>query len=401
LIESAHSLQEVHKQSFVDREAAWEIERSVLESECNELRQKVDSLGSEHRSSHDAWEARLVSLDQELCKQQEAGHRQLAELLAERAVVAVERDQLAQELAAAREATETPDEHSAIESEHNELKQKFDLALRDVQTFRLRVADLEAELARRPAANQTDSAELLHLRAERDALATRIEELESQPIVQVDADSAQQFDDLRRRFEMAVEDVRELKTRNAEIESQLSEARQKTVSPADSSMDWESQKRRMLASLEGEADDSEPHRQEDRLTIRNTIEITDAVVAEKDQEIEELKVQLASRTSQPPEADAERELAVQKLIDTDEVIAQHRQRIAHLEKEVEEKLRAAELELSIERAKITRDKADVEEQRLEIETGRQSRSARDPAPGTGSPRRRWLSKLGLNGEEQG
>ena len=76
-------------------------------------------------------------------------------------------------------------------------------------------------LARRPEASQTDSAELVALRAERDALAERIEQLERQPVAQVDADTEQQISDLRRRFELAVEDVRELKTKNAKLEAKL------------------------------------------------------------------------------------------------------------------------------------------------------------------------------------
>src|SRR5205085_11299864 len=110
---------------------------------------------------------------------------------------------------------------TAIERERNELQHKFDLALVDVQRLRARVAELEQDLARRPESNQADSAELVGLRAERDALAARVDELQQRPVTQVDPNTEQQVADLQRRFELAVEDVRELKTINAKLEAQL------------------------------------------------------------------------------------------------------------------------------------------------------------------------------------
>jgi chromosome segregation ATPase len=290
-----------------------------------------------------------------------------------------------------------------LERERDELQQKFELALQDVQRFRGRAAELEQELARRPEASQTDSAELVALRAERDALAERIEQLERQPVAQVEADTEQQIADLRRRFELAVEDVRELKTKNAQLEAKLAAGAPRPAASTDGGgMDWESQKRRLLASLENTGDDDDdPLPEKERITIENTIEMTDAVVAEKDREIEDLKAQLSASGSSKPDPEAEaRDEQVKQLLDADEVIAEHRKRIGNLEREMEDKLRAAELEISVERAKIARQKAELEESRNELESQRQSYG---PAGGAGAaagaPRRRWLSKLGLSGED--
>jgi hypothetical protein len=259
---------------------------------------------------------------------------------------------------------------------------------------------LEQELARRPETNQADSAELVALRAERDALAQRIEELEQQPApVAVDAD--EQMSELQRRFELAVEDVRELKTKNAELEARLAS---KKVSHADGSggggSDWESMKKRLLASLEEATDDSDnPLPEKERITISDTIEMTDAVVADKDREIEQLKAQLAeaSEHSRVAEADHEQQ-EINELLDGDAIIAEHRQRIALLEREMEDKLRAAELELSVERAKVAREKVELEDLRVEIDSRRPAAPASTAAPA--QPRRRWLSKLGISSDEQ-
>jgi hypothetical protein len=155
-----------------------------------------------------------------------------------------------------------------------------------------------------------------------------------------------------------------------------------------------------LASLaENGEEDDDPAAQKERATIASTIEMTDAVVAEKDQLIAELKAQLdAAGDNKSAAADAEREAEVNKLLDTDAVIAEHRGKIALLEQEMEGKLRAAELELSVERAKIARHRAELEELRIELESQRQQGTHDSPA-NPGAPKRRWLSKLGLTGEE--
>jgi hypothetical protein len=85
------------------------------------------------------------------------------------------------------------------------------------------------------------------------------------------------------------------------------------------------------------------------------------------------------------------------LLDNDEVIRQHRQKIAQIEQELDAKLRAAELELSVERAKMARQKVELDQLRVELESGRDSATGGDTG---GGPKRRWLSKLGLSGEEQ-
>jgi chromosome segregation ATPase len=332
---------------------------------------KLARLESLQHGSREEWQKQLADFEQRLQEQQSSWNKQRTEYEAVR--------------------------HNA-ERERDEHKQKFELALEDVQRFRARVTELEQDLARRPKANQADSAELIALRAERDALAERVETLERQPIEQVDADSEQEIADLQRRFELAVEDVRELKTKNAELESRLSAARSSSGHADSGGMDWESQKRRMLASLEDEGDSaSDAERQQERASIQNTIEMTDAVVADKDREIEQLRTKLAEAAAQKPAAaEQQRQQKIDEIVNADEVVAEHRQRIAQLEHDMHDKLRAAELELSVERAKIAREKTELEELRIDIESKRPSH---DSGAVAGAPRRRWLSKLGLGSEE--
>jgi chromosome segregation ATPase len=385
-------------------EAARQLEKAAQEAELNTLRAELDTVSnklSELQRGSTGWETERTSLQTERgellkkvaefeARREKDKHQSQTELN--------EFERRFQEQQSSWNEQRTAWEESRAETvrKHDELQQKFELALVDVQRFRGRVAELEQELARRPATNQVDSAELVALRAERDALAQRVEELEQQPVVTVDAD--EQMSDLQRRFEMAVEDVRELKTKNAALEARL--ANKKAPHADGGGSDWESMKKRLLASLEEATDDSDdPLPEKERISITDTIEMTDAVVAEKDREIEQLKVQMAelNERSQVAEAASQQE-EVNELLDGDAVIAEHRQRISQIEREMEDKLRAAELELSVERAKIARDKVELEDLRVEIESRRPAPSANSPA--AAQPRRRWLSKLGISSDEK-
>jgi hypothetical protein len=95
---------------------------------------------------------------------------------------------------------------------------------------------------------------------------------------------------------------------------------------------------------------------------------------------------------------------MRELVDADEVIVEHRARIAQLEQDMQDKLRAAELEISVERAKIARDTAQLADLKAELESQRASGEvpgAPMAAGGVQQPKRRWLSKLGLSGDEEG
>jgi chromosome segregation ATPase len=355
---------------------AWQSERASLRRERDELKKQASELEARYQASQSEWRNHLVDFEVRLREQQSSWLEQRAKLGAA---------------------------YNDLERERNEIQQKFELALEDVQRLRERVAELEQDLARRPVAAQADSAELVALRAQRDDLAHRVSELEEQPVTPLDPDVEQQMADLQRRFEMAVEDVRELKTKNAKLEAKLAASRERGPAPVDSAgMDWESQKRRLLASLEGHEEDSaDPIVGEERASIQGTIDITDAVIAEKDREIAALVTELESaRDARASDAAEAHNAHIQELLDTDEVIAEHRARAQEFEREMEAKLRAAELEVSVERAKLAREKAELEELRNTLEQQRQLIDSTGGQSTQGTPKRRWLSKLGIEGKEQ-
>lgn len=386
--ESQKSSWEVERSDHTIERRSWEAERSAWEAERNKL-----------TASAARWEAEVKTAEAE--QKTAAETERAAQADSRKQVADLERKLLDDRAAHDRELEGWAKERADFNAQLDESRQKFELALEDVQRLRGKVTDLEQELARRPETEKADSAELVALRAERDVLAARVEQLEQAPAGRVDADTEQELTDLRRRFELAVEDVRELKSKNVKLETQLAESkRQSSHKPDGDGMDWESQKRRLLASLEGGGDGEEEVDAKERATIESTIEMTDAVISEKDQLIAALQAQLESSGEHKlAAAQAEREAEVEKLLDSDDVIAEHRRKIAQHEQEMEAKLRAAELELSVERAKIARQRAELEELRVELESQRHTQGHHDSQANPGAPKRRWLSKLGLSGEE--
>ena len=254
-------------------------------------------------------------------------------------------------------------------------------------------------LTDRSAANAVDQSELDELRADREAIIARLADAESK-LAKVDL---VRNDELQRRFELAIEDVRSLKRRNSELEEEvlgLKSARPRpAASIATDSPNWEATKRRMLESLEADPEKG-AERSDERVTIENTILITDDVVAGKDREISDLKVLLSQQSSNLG-AVAIGAAAVATALDQDELVRQERAKLVQLQEDWKTKLRQAEIDISVERAKITRDRAEIEEKLANYETER-ARHGADPGP-TGAAaeaakkpvRGRWLARLGL------
>lgn len=370
---------EAQREAWVAERADWEKVRGQIEAELSALESRLTTEAQSLKDQQHTPEA--SEADSELQEQlylaiesQKEAETHLAEVQARNA-------ELSEALEAARASAENSDE---LGSELATLQEKFEMALADLQAHREHVAALEEALAARPEADTADQDEIANLRQERDELARQLEEASHSGAGEPSAE----LEDLRARFEMAVEDVRQLKNENSDLRDRLSSSA--PAGDADGN-DWEAQKRRLLAALEGEGEPEEPERQEERAKIAGTIQITDQVVAEKDREIEELRAQLETQGAAPETAPEEANAQAAELLDNDEVIRSERERLAALEEEWKEKLRAAELELSVERAKITRAQSELEEQQIELETLR----ATTPQAGAGESRRNWLNKLGL------
>jgi len=156
---------------------------------------------------------------------------------------------------------------------------------------------------------------------------------------------------------------------------------------------WESEKRRLLAALESDFDPRDPTARAERVRIEDVLRSTELAIDEKDREIEHWKKrceELECQAAEQPDA-AERA----QLLDADEVIQQERARLRQLEDQLQEKLRLAEIELSVERAKLARKQVELE---ALVRPADNASTADPPRP---SDRKlpctcgRWLARLGL------
>lgn len=208
--------------------------------------------------------------------------------------------------------------------------------------------------------------------------------------------------DMKRRSELAMDDLHEQKRRVAELEQQP--ARKLPASPLEDSgkLDWESQKQRLLAALEADdgGDEDDEQRREERLKMRDVVAQTDQALAAKDEQIAELERLLAAQSASIGEV-AVGAAAVADVLSADDVVRNERERLQHLQQEWEEKLRQAEIELSVQRAKLARERAEIEERQrsLREKPDHGHPDTADGMPAVKNPRGRWLTRLGLKDDE--
>ena len=255
------------------------------------------------------------------------------------------------------------------------------------------------------AAKQSQSAtgdaakELAKLRDENKQLEVWLSEAEER-VKKAAAGGGPDTEDLRKRFEIATQDVRDLKTKNADLAEQLAKAKKSagSASPAAGSggaLDWESQKRILLAQLESDMDGDEHG--EAKLTVEGAIKITDQVVAEREQEIAELR-RLLENQSQNVGDVAVGAAAIAQMLDTDELIRQERETLKGMQDKMREELKKAEVDISLERAKMARERADLDEKLRLIEADKSHLPQEGGAPGEKGKqpaRGKWLARLGL------
>jgi len=234
-------------------------------------------------------------------------------------------------------------------------------------------------------------------------MARRIAELETELARAPRPGEAAHSDD-HRRLELALEDVRELKARNESLEEQLRRAQtgeRQAETFGGTGLDWESEKRRILASLESECQEGQGGEggQATRREIEKIVRASDLAIGEKEREIAELR-QLLENQSASLGSVAVGAAALGQVLDNDALIREERENLRRLQAECEEKLRKAEIEVSLERAQIARERAQLEESRRAIgDHAEHSQAASDQADKSGKPakpaRGRWLSRLGL------
>ncbi|WP_145352885.1 coiled-coil domain-containing protein [Roseimaritima multifibrata] len=168
------------------------------------------------------------------------------------------------------------------------------------------------------------------------------------------------------------------------------------------SLSWEERKQLILARLENEEDsfnddnsDEAKSTLEELQNLRQTIMQTDREIIWRDKEISELR-QLLEQQSGTVGDVAIGASAIANLLDQDELVREEREKLLQIQNEWQEKLRAAEIEVSLERARLARERQNIEKRNNELEELLSDQSRETEVMIEGKPARRWLAKLGLN-----
>ncbi len=368
-----------------------------LSAEREETKTQRRSIARELKAQH---AARLAEFEQRKTELETLAASRHTQLEAQLAAANAEMSQCRQQLADMRkslddrseELTQTLKTTNASKAETDELR----ASLQKTQAEAGRAADA---LSQAEMAGGNHHEQLVKLRNDCENLTRHLAAAESKlkEFSETERSSGKQ-EDLQRRFEMAVEELREMKTAHAQLEAKLAKTRGDSSGSGrdgNTGMDWAAQKQRLLALLEADDDDDDEAVAE-RNSVEGTIRITDQIVAQKDREIAELNhlLEEQSKSLGPVVANA---AAMADVLGRDELIRQEREKLRQVQAEWREKIGKAEIDISMERAKIARDRADLEEKMRCYQREQASHAIEDPqADSQGKPvRGRWLARLGL------
>lgn len=175
---------------------------------------------------------------------------------------------------------------------------------------------------------------------------------------------------------------------------------------------WEEQKLTLLRAFEKESEamslSTMSASELESLFASNKQEIAD-----RDLQIQELKDMLDMQSRVTADGFAMGASAVSQILDTDPFIQEERARLKQLQDELQQKLRDAEIEISVERARIARDRLSLQNASqtfaeeslaasatLEAQISKSNPSIeRKLVPGSIPRTRRWLQRLGLRDDE--
>ena len=269
---------------------------------------------------------------------------------------------------------ETPAEASALDEFARTLALQRQRMQQFVAAQRERIDRVTAEMAQRMRCSQAE-------------LEGRIQE------------QAAELDQRQRRLEMAMSDLREIKAENIELQGLLdSKPAEASAAGPVAGLSWEQEKRRILAALEAEGEPVDASRISERLRIEEVLRSTDMAIAAKAREVEQLRRQLAEQG--PVSADDP--AAKNEILDQDAVIREERANLQRLQQYWEQMLRQAEIDLSLERARLARERAEIDEKLRRLAATPAGEVSIAGVMGDKKPSRgRWLARLGLaeNSEE--
>jgi hypothetical protein len=293
-------------------------------------------------------------------------------------------------------------------SELREVAEKHEREARELNETREQLVSLQAQWTEREATLDVSEEleaireQLQQTQMELEHAQLHISELENEAPAE---DLTERVAQLTGQLASALDELEDLRGQNSDLASQI--AKQQVVRSVSTphvsfeqeTLSWEERKKLIMQQLESEAcDEPEPEDQERRVEIERVLQATEREIARRDHEIEELQ-SIIEQQSDTRQGVAIGAAAIAQMFDTDELIQQERQKLKEIQLEWETKLRQAEIDLSMERAKLARERTQLESELEEAKRCLPADAATEVAKGGRT--RKWLEHLGLKDENKG
>lgn len=368
-------------QSLRAQKAEMLLEVEILRQEQEQIGQIRQELMSEIGSTQSSHQQELESLRNELAETRQ----QLLEM---------EDNQTSQ-----------ADKHSEL---LKQLEDELTVSNNELEQTNLRLQELEGNQNTQADEN---SALLKELHDELDLANRELETLRQQQqslpetplLLQEQADTIAKLKSQLQTLEQQLED---LHVQNSDLAAQV--AKQQVISSGTSphlsfqqeSLSWEERKKLIMQQLEDESGTSFDVPSDDQverhLEIEQLLLTTQTEIDKRDREIAELTA-IVEQQSDTRQGVAIGAAAFAQAFDNDDIIQQERAKLKEIQREWEEKLRQAEVDVSLERAKLARERLQLEQ---ELQNTEREKSAEAQTPDK-AKKRKWLEHLGLRDENRG
>jgi len=229
-------------------------------------------------------------------------------------------------------------------------------------------------------------------------------------------DEQAELADLRWEAETLRAKVADLKQQNQDLAAQVANRNMASSlgngeAAASETLSWEDRKQIILRQMEQESFDAEAFAQSlgqdspsGELDPREYVEQLHCEILRRDEDLEQRKEQIRELQCLLDQQSETRAggiaigaAAITSIIDSDELVREERERLQRMQDEWEEKFRQAEIDASLERAKLSRERQEVARKLADLEEqlAHAKRESRHSPTDEHPQSRRWLTKLGL------
>ncbi len=376
-----------HRGTSVDTELAWSqavdaklnelIERSrsleresvEIESLRAQLQQAIGTAENRLSSNSDAGSNRIEELENQLIAAQEENRKTTTLLLHAR--------QEYQELLSFIES-------EAVEEGQTQAELKT-IAQRVLEKTDARETELGLEVSQLNDQLQFLQSELKEARAQN-----------SKPHAE-DSELRIQIEQLRSQLLEARHEAVELRMQSNDLGSRLAKFQNVSSNHKSETLTWEQRKEALLQQLEAETHAETPCDPRKVLEIEKVIEQTTSEIQRRDEEIADLKA-LIEQQSIAHEGMSIGVSAVAEMIESDALIVSERLRLKELREDWEQKQRQAEIEMSMERAKLARERLELQEKTRNYDDNNIPQTEEEKKATKAGSRGKWLARLGLRDE---